>query len=196
MTGITGPTGAIGTTGATGSTGATGDTGPTGATGLTGATGITGPTGAIGTTGDTGPTGPTGSLGNYAYIYNLTPQVVVVGADVTFDSIGVLTSGFTFIAPSTINIINTGVYQVNFSVSGTEPNQFTLFVNGAPVPGATYGSGAGTQQNNGQAIFSMSAGDVLTLENHTSAAAVTLASVIGGTEANVNASIAILQLTP
>ena len=79
-------------------------------------------------------------------------------------------------------------------MSGTEPNQFALFLNGSPVPGTVYGSGAGTQQNNGQAIFTIAAGDVLTLRNHSSAAAVGLASLIGGTQANVNASIVIKKL--
>jgi len=87
-----------------------------------------------------------------------------------------------------------GDYEVTFSVSGTEPNQFALFLNGSPVAGTVYGSGAGTQQNNGQAIIALAANDVLTLRNHSSAAAVGLASVIGGTQANVNASIVIKML--
>ena len=36
---------------------------------------------------------------------------------------------------------------------GVEPNQFTLFQNGAPVSGSVYGSGAGTQGNNGMVII-------------------------------------------
>jgi hypothetical protein len=69
-----------------------------------------------------------------------------------------------------------------------------LFVNGAPVAGTVYGSGAGTQQNNGQAIITMAAGDVLTLRNHSSTAAVTLQTLAGGTQINVNASIKIIKL--
>ncbi|PFM76148.1 hypothetical protein COJ46_19890, partial [Bacillus sp. AFS077874] len=101
-----------------------------------------------------------------------------------------MTSGITH-TPSTsqIAIITPGIYEVTFSVSGTESNQFALFVNGLPVAGTIYGSGAGTQQNNGQAIIAFAAADVLTLRNHSSAAAVGLATVIGGTQANVNASI-------
>ena len=85
---------------------------------------------------------------------------------------------------------------MGFSASGTEPNQFALFINGVVVPGTVYGSGAGTQQNTGQAILAVAAGDVLTLRNHTSAAAVTLAAgpPIGGTAAAVNASILIQKL--
>lgn len=135
-------------------------------------------------------------LCEYGYIYNLTPQVVPIEADVLFDSNGIITPGITHI-PGTaqIIVINSGDYEVTFSVSGTEPNQFGLFINGSPVAGTIYGSGAGTQQNNGQAIIRIAANSVLTLRNHSSAAAVGLASVIGGTQANVNASIVIKMLS-
>jgi hypothetical protein len=87
-----------------------------------------------------------------------------------------------------------GIFKVVFSVSGTEPNQMALFINGNPVAGSTYASGAGTQENEGQVIVSVGAGDVLTLRNHTSAAAIGLATPIGGTEASVNASLLIERL--
>ena len=113
-------------------------------------------------------------------------------ADVTFDTNGVLTSGITH-APGAagITLVNSGTYKVTFSVSGTEPSQMALFVNGVLVPGTVYGSGAGTQQNIGQVIINITAGGILTVRNHSSAAAVGLASVIGGTQANTNASVAI-----
>ena len=47
---------------------------------------------------------------------------------------------------------------------GVESNQYALFLNGAPVVGTVYGSGAGTQQDNGQAIIAIAAGDVLPFE--------------------------------
>jgi hypothetical protein len=99
-------------------------------------------------------------------------------------------------APATAGIllINAGDYKVTFSVSGTEPSQFAVFLNNAPVPGATYGSGAGTQQNTGFVIVRAGAGDTLTLNNHSSSAAVGLASVVGGTQAEVNASVSIEKL--
>jgi len=151
--------------------------------------------------GPQGPAGPAGATGfgisEYAYIYNLLAQSVAIEADVPFDTNGILTPGIIH-APSstTIGIVNAGVYKVDFSVSGTQPNQFALFLNGALVPGTIYGSGAGTQQNTGQAIFTIGSGDVITLRNHSSSSAVGLASVIGGTQANVNASISILKLSP
>lgn len=198
--GVTGPTGAIGTAGATGPTGATGASGVTGPTGATGPSGITGPTGATGTAGATGATGATGSTGgisDYAYVYNVSALASVgIGDAVTFDSTGPITSNFTHSPGSSdITIGTAGTYAVNFSVSGTQPNQFALFVNGAPAADTIYGSGAGTQQNNGQSILTFSAGDVLTLVNYSSSAAVGLASEIGGTEANVNASIVIIKLS-
>jgi hypothetical protein len=88
------------------------------------------------------------------------------------------------------------VYKVTFSVSGTQPCQFALFVNGTLVPESVYGSGAGTQQNTGQAIIAIDANDIVTLRNHTSAAAVSLAASppIGGAAAAVNASVLLEKL--
>ena len=52
-------------------------------------------------------------------------------------------------APGTasITVVSFGLYEVRFSVTGVEPNQFTLFVNGTAVVGSTFGSGSGIQQN-------------------------------------------------
>jgi hypothetical protein len=186
--GITGAQGATGSQGDPGTPGSDGAIGPSGSAGLTGATGATGPSGGTGVTGQTGMNG----LADYAYIYNLSPQVVPVEGAVSFDSNGALTGGITHTAPSAeITLVDAGAYMVRFSVSGTGPNQFALFLNGTVVDGSTYGSGAGTQQNSGQVLVVASAGDVLTLENHSSASAVTLASDVGGTQANVNASVTI-----
>jgi hypothetical protein len=94
-------------------------------------------------------------------------------------------------ATTSITLSNAGDYAIWFIVSGVEPNQFALFQNGAPVAGGIYGSGAGTQTNSGVIIITAAAGDVLTVRNHTSAAAVTLQTLAGGTQINTNASICI-----
>lgn len=137
------------------------------------------------------------SLCEYGYIYNLSPETVAVEADVIFDSTGIVTPGITHI-PGTAQILVTtpGIYEVTFSISGVEPNQFTLFLNGVPIPESVYGSGAGTQQNNGQVIIAIPAGGILTLRNHTSAAAVILQTLAGGTQTNANASILLKMLSP
>jgi hypothetical protein len=118
-----------------------------------------------------------------------------MNAAIVFDSTGVTTPGIIH-EPNTagIEIVDGGDYRVAFSVSGVEPSQFALFVNGVPVPGTTYGSGAGTQQNTGQAIVALEAGDVLTVVNHTSSAAVTLQTLAGGTQTNTNASVVVEKL--
>jgi hypothetical protein len=130
------------------------------------------------------------------FIYNVSAQTVPVETDVIFDTNGILTPGITH-APGTtqIAVTNPGNYEVTFSVSGVEPNQFALFLNGAPVTGTVYGSGAGTQQNHGQAIIALVASDILILRNHSSAAAVTLQTLAGGTQTNVNASVVIKKLS-
>jgi hypothetical protein len=154
----------------------------------------------VGATGATGPPGTNGINGlgtsQYGYIYNLSAQVVPLEADVTFDSNGLGSAGITHdLGSSHIVFATQGIYKVTFSVSGAEPNQFALCVNGVVIAESVYGSGAGTQQNNGQAILAINASDVLTLRNHTSAANVTLAATppIGGTAPAVNASVLIQQ---
>jgi hypothetical protein len=197
---LVGSTGAVGNTGSTGNTGATGATGSTGATGIqglvgpTGAVGNTGATGAIGNTGATGATGTT--VFDFAYIYNLIAQVVPLETDITFDTNGPISAGFTHIAgTASINVVNAGTYNIIFSVSGVEPNQFSLFVNGAPTSVVTvYGSGAGTQQNTGFGTVVLGAGDVVTVRNHTSAAAVTFQTLAGGTQINANAAISLQRV--
>ncbi|GAB6086029.1 hypothetical protein JCM11672_13010 [Alkaliphilus crotonatoxidans] len=99
-------------------------------------------------------------------------------------------------APGTASIIigTAGDYSVWFYAAGIEPNQFTLFLNGVAVAGATYGVEAGTQPNPGWVIITASAGDILTVRNHTSETPVILQTFTGGTEANINASILIQKI--
>jgi hypothetical protein len=121
---------------------------------------------------------------------------VPLEADVLFSTNGVITAGITHTpGTTTISLVNAGNYVVWFNAAGVEPNQFTLFQNGAPVAGATYGSGAGTQPNPGMVIVTAAAADVLTLRNHTSTAAVTLQTLAGGTQINANASVLIERVS-
>ena len=116
-------------------------------------------------------------------------------AAITFDTNGVMTPGIAHVGgTSQVVLVGAGIYKVTTSVSGVEPNQSALFVNGVVVAGTTYGSGAGTQPNTGQAIITVPAGAILTMRNHTSAAAVTLQTLAGGTQANANASLVIEKL--
>jgi hypothetical protein len=194
-----------GPTGPTGATGAQGPTGPQGATGpcCTGATGPQGPTGPQGATGLQGPTGPQGATGTtgtggilgYGYIYTLTqPATVAIGAAIIFDSNGPLFGVTHALSTPNITVTAGGTYAITFSVSGTEPNQFAIFINGVVAPSTVYGSGAGTQQNTGFAILTLNPGDQITIVNNLSAAAVTLAPNVGGIATNVRASVLIERL--
>jgi hypothetical protein len=159
-----------------------------------------GPKGDPGATGAPGPPGPkgdpgAGGLAQYGYIYNLSPQTVQIETDVTFDTNGVMTSGITHTSGTPqIRVTVAGDYEITFSESSTQPNQFALFDNGNPVAGTVYGSNGSTQQNSGQVIIALAANDTLTVRNHSSSAAVSLPPVLGGTQANVNASIILKKL--
>jgi hypothetical protein len=190
--GLTGPTGAASTV--PGPTGPAGPTGPTGAAStVPGPTGPAGPTGPTGATGATGPAGPSGSS-QYGYIFNTALQFVAVEGAVSFNSNGILTDGIVHqLGLVDIRLANPGNYKVTFSISGAQPNQFALFLNGAAIEGATYGSGSGIQPNNGQVIFAAGGskgGDLLTLVNHGSIGSVTLL----GSISTVNASVVIEKL--
>jgi hypothetical protein len=179
---------------ATGGGSGAGAPGPVGPRGLPGPTGPTGATGATGPIGETGPAGPAVTP-NYAYVYDATVgQSVATEADVTFSNNGPL-RGFTHSTGTAgLTVTTAGTYRIEFALAGVEANQFTIMVNGSALPEMTYGSGAGTQQNDGQAIVSLTAGSVLTLRNHTSAAATTLQSLTGGSQTSVDASLLVEQL--
>lgn len=194
LVGAIGPQGIAGLVGEIGLQGIAGVAGPQGVAGLAGLIGPIGLTGPQGPTGPAGPPGP-GSVSEYAYIYNSTAEIVAINDAVDFDTNGPITAGITHAPGSSIvQLTNAGTYQITYSVSGVEPNQFELLLNGQPVIETTYGSGAGTQQNTGQAIVIALAGSTLELRNRLSAAAVTLQTLAGGTLPNVNASLLILRL--
>ncbi len=172
-----------------------GGAGPAGPAGPQGLAGPPGPRGATGLPGPAGLPGSGGGLSDYAYVYNTGDQAVAVDADVVFASNGPISAGITHgLGDAAVTILNPGDYKVSFIVSGVEPNQFALFVNGTAVSGGIYGSGSGTQQTSGQAIVTMAAGDALTLRNHSSAAAVTLQTLAGGTQPNANVSLVVEKL--
>ncbi len=127
-------------------------------------------------------------------MFNTAAQTVPIEADIVFNSNGPML-GLTHTPGTTQLVVSTsGTYRVEFSVSGVEPAEFALMNNGVLVNGTVYGSGAGTQQDAGSAIVNLGAGDVLTVRNHSSSAAVTLQTLAGGTQTNVNASMLVQQI--
>jgi hypothetical protein len=125
---------------------------------------------------------------------------VAIEGDISFDQNGVLAGITHAVGNPGIQVTSAGDYEITYSVSGVEPGQFGLFVAPGPggpqtlIAGTVYGSGAGTQQDNGQVIVTLGTGNVLTLRSHSSAAGVTLQTLAGGTQTNVNASVVIKKL--
>jgi hypothetical protein len=134
-------------------------------------------------------------LSAYGYIYNTTAESVAQEASVIFSSNGLLV-GITHTAgTSSVGVTSTGTYAIYFSVTGGQQNQFAVFVNGIVVPESLYGTGSGNVANDGMVILNLTAGDVLTVVNHTSNAnSVSLSTNDGGTQTNVNASILIERI--
>jgi len=193
ITGSTGPTGPAGITGGTGPVGPTGPTGATGGPGPTGPTGPQGATGPQGVTGSTGITGSTG-LVNFAQLTfvnsrSLTP--ILPTAPIVFTS---ATGTIPFTAPSGgIEINNSGDYLISFAVvtlvgggiTGTTGATglaigFGLTVNDFPTTISSvyqvqsqwnpatcdiFACGVDAYPLFGQAILSLTGGDVLSLVN-------------------------------
>lgn len=195
-TGATGPEGPAGATGATGPVGATGATGPVGATGATGPVGATGATGPVGATGATGPTGP-GAPETFAYIYNIgTVEDIPLDGLVPFSNNGLIVGGIAH-EPGTPEILinETGIYEITFMVQGDRVNQFALFLNDDLIPGTIYSVGAANIQNTGRVIVSITAPAIISIRNHTSFSPITLETLIGGTQDQVNAAVLIRRIS-
>ncbi|MCC2460591.1 Gly-Xaa-Xaa repeat protein, partial [Bacillus mobilis] len=145
-TGAQGPAGAQGATGAQGPAGAQGATGAQGPAGAQGATGAQGPAGATGATGAQGPAGATGATGatgaagtpipvTTAVLGNTNAQTVSPGSNIQFNETFELTN-ISFNGSDTLTVLETGVYDINFSASttfpGSSPFGFGLSFNGQP----------------------------------------------------------------
>ncbi len=98
----------------------TGGPGATGATGPAGATGVTGATGSAGATGATGATGPAGtSAGSYGQLSASSQNINIDNTNwvpIPFSSTGLYSNMDISTSPATITILQSGVYQINFSV--------------------------------------------------------------------------------
>jgi hypothetical protein len=217
LAGAIGATGPAGVQGIAGVLGAVGAAGPAGAAGIAGAIGAIGAAGAAGIQGAPGIPGIAGIGGilGYASACNTSAQTIVPDGSVTFDTPG-LSLGVTppIVAGSTVTIITTGVYFIQYSVRGRPSTlvppsalQFQL-ITPAIIGCATYASDVQsisfnvgdpyeTEVVNGFVIAPLAAGDILQLQNITndSGDSVTLTgTVVGTTTIAVNASILVMRL--
>jgi len=212
-----GPQGPQGLQGPQGPQGPQGEIGPAGPAGLQGVAGPQGPTGATGPQGPTGPTGPQGPPGvnEIAFLCSTVEQTLspspgpgLPGEAVTFETILSNTAAVTFTAPSSININQTGLYNISWEVFPLEGDTaFGLFFDpdgGGPAAAtlvlcSNYGSGSGNQSYQGQVVASLTAGGVLTLNrlDQTGAVVILQNSVTGAgavETATVSASIVIERI--
>ncbi|MGJ7045849.1 hypothetical protein HNR52_002054 [Thermoanaerobacterium thermosulfurigenes] len=137
----------------------------------------------------TGPTGPTGAgIAAYGYIYNTTGNTVILGGDVTFDSNGPLVGISHTTGTAPITFVIGGTYRIGYTTTASVAvlNSMVLTLNGTPLPQTQYSTIINATELVGEAIITVSAGDVLTLRN--TGVALTLASGV------VNASITLLKL--
>ena len=199
VAGPAGPAGAKGDDGAAGPAGAIGPAGPAGAKGDDGAAGLAGATGATGAVGPAGPAGLS-PVGAYFEAQRTSPTLIEPNAALTFEAQTVNVGGFLYNGSTgEIAVPATGFYRLmmSASLSGNGGAQFGVWVNGT-YRGPTFGQQAGEQMQ-GSAIVGLSAGDIVTLQSHTSSGdashRVFLSFHDGGTSANVIASID-LELLP
>ncbi len=192
-TGATGPTGPAGADGAAGQIGPAGPSGPTGPTGPAGADGVNGaagPSGPSGPTGATGATGPAGGIQEYAYLYNTGAQLLTLSGPVAFDTNGPISSGISHLPASSEVIFSTaGTYKVSYTLAGSPllaAPSIALSLNGVPVAGTQYASTLVGADVSGEAMITVSAGDVLTVINTS-----LLATSLPATAPTVNASLII-----
>ena len=113
--------------------------------------------------GSRGPAGPEGSSSPSAYaeFYALMPPdnaaTVAAGAPVQFPNDGPTMGGITRLNSAEFVLPRTGTYNVNFSVSVTEPGQLVIALDsgGAMVelPYTVYGRATGTSQIVGDSLI-------------------------------------------
>ncbi|PFU36465.1 hypothetical protein COK69_03190 [Bacillus cereus] len=125
---------------------------------------------------------------------------MAVGSAVSFNTNGpIIGSALTHVAGTTNIIINTiGTYVADFMLTAIQANQFSLALNGVPIPGGRYGTGINRIQTTGKVAFTViTVPSTLTLINNTSTAGtgnITLSNNEGGALTAVSASLSIFQI--
>ncbi|WP_258875812.1 hypothetical protein [Paenibacillus sp. VMFN-D1] len=125
------------------------------------------------------------------------------GGAVTFNNSDIVGTATSFTSPSTVNILETGFYNISWEVFPTPGNSaFGLFFDpdaagplpATLVPCSNYGSSAGNNPYQGQVVALLTAGGTLTLNRIDNMGALTLQATIGGGTPVTSASIVIEKL--
>lgn len=121
-------------------------------------------------------------LNSYAYFWqsvsDVSGTIASNNAKVLFENSASNNTPDITIVPGSGNITigagATGLYKISWMVAGAEPNAFAVFKGNTKQLGSVYGSGAGTQQNSGFTLISLTAGDIISLRTDNAPAAITL----------------------
>lgn len=189
--GATGPAGPVGAPGAPGATGATGEPGATGAQGAPGTTGPAGPQGAAGPKGDQGDGAP--APVEYGQFYALMPPdnsstfggtgTSPTGARITFPHAGPHKGGVVESGGGEFALPSDGTYRVSFSVPVNEAAQLQIYVNSVAVPYAVFGTDNSLSTITGDALVTVPARSVLSINNPIPNSDITLTPSAGGSKA-------------
>ena len=134
-----------------------------------------------------------GPVNGYGYIFNTSSQSVAAGADVTFDTNGVLVGISHTAGTAPVTISNTGDYLFTYVAGSTGAQQFELTLGSVAVAGTTYGIGV-SGANYGQVITTVAtAGITATLRNAT-VSTIVLPVNQGGPATSINSSLIIRKL--
>ncbi|REE78633.1 collagen triple helix repeat protein [Paenibacillus taihuensis] len=185
-----GPPGPIGEIGPSGMI--SGPIGPRGAQGPVGRQGEAGPIGL------TGATGPAGLSADVAYLFSSNNQSVEPQEQISFETNGFVSEGFSHSAGSPeIRVNQTGDYLVTYVVAGAQTNQIAFYLNDERIEGALYGSDSSNQLNRGGVMVTIDTlPAVLTLRNANTLVVfpITLTAQSGGSANNATASVFIRKL--
>ncbi len=181
--GTNGDPGVDGTDGTNGDPGTDGTNGDPGADGTDGAQG---PQGDPGTDGAQGAPGPAGFF-EYAEFYARMPgdnaATVAIGADMVFPQNGPSQGSIVRASPTAFTLASIGTYRVSFGASISEAGQLQLTLNNVGVAYGVFGRATGTGLITGEAfITTTTVNSVITVRNTSSASALTVTPLAGGTE--------------
>ena len=102
---------------------------------------------------------------------NISAQSVPLEADLVFNAfqnVNGLLWNPTSSNPEQIKVLEDGVYKIFFLVTTNTAAQFTIMVNGVPLPETTQGTNKGAGQLSIRTLQELRANDIITVRNHSS----------------------------
>ena len=130
--------------------------------------------------------------------YNRDTQVVNTEAAVVFNESNVA-NGLVWnpLYPTQVVVTVDGVYKLFFLVTTTTAAQFTIFINGLPIDSTTQGTNRGASQLTLRTLLELRAGDVITVNNHTSPnSGITVSEYAGGFQHTISTILTVFKIAP